>query len=122
MAEWDEALPLERRLIHVAATMACHGSVRAGDTLHPDECSALLRDLDAIDFAGYCPHGRPIVTVLPYVELEKKVGDAAHTARRSPDRLRARSSAAPTKPRNSGAERVGRDLNSGWNWLATNHG
>ncbi|MGZ3450768.1 MAG: DNA mismatch repair endonuclease MutL [Polyangiales bacterium] len=58
----------------VLATMACHGSVRAGDTLHPDECNALLRDLDAIDFAGYCPHGRPIVTVLPYMELEKKVG------------------------------------------------
>ena len=35
---------------------------------------------------------------------------------------RARSSAAPTKPWKSGAGRVGRDLNSGWNWLATNHG
>ena len=33
MAEWDEALPLERRLMHVAATMACHGSVRAGRRL-----------------------------------------------------------------------------------------
>ena len=55
-------------------------------------------------------------------EFEEKLGDAAHTARRSPDRERARSRAAPTKPRNSGAERVGRDLNSGWNWLATNHG
>src|SRR5262249_19901206 len=33
MAEWDEALPLERRLLHVAATMACHGSVRAGRRL-----------------------------------------------------------------------------------------
>src|SRR6202043_2654802 len=30
MSEWDEALPLERRLMHVAPTMACHGSVRAG--------------------------------------------------------------------------------------------
>jgi DNA mismatch repair protein MutL len=58
----------------VLATMACHGSVRAGDALHPDECAALLRDLDAIDFAGYCPHGRPIVTILPFVDLEKKVG------------------------------------------------
>ena len=58
----------------VLATMACHGSVRAGDTLHPDEAAALLRSLDDIDFAGYCPHGRPIVTVLPYVELERKVG------------------------------------------------
>lgn len=58
----------------VLATMACHGSVRAGDTLRPDECQALLRDLDAVDFAGYCPHGRPIVTVLPYADLERKVG------------------------------------------------
>src|SRR5207248_5545579 len=33
MAEWEQALPLERRLLHVAATMACHGSVRAGRRL-----------------------------------------------------------------------------------------
>ena len=33
ISEWDEALPLERRLMHVAATMACHGSVRAGRRL-----------------------------------------------------------------------------------------
>src|SRR5581483_7607245 len=44
------------------------------------------------------------------------------TATRSPVLIRARSSAAPTKPRKRDAARVGRDLNSGWNWLATNHG
>jgi len=58
----------------VLATMACHGSVRAGDVLHPEECAALLRDLDQVDFAGYCPHGRPIVTMVPFVDLERKVG------------------------------------------------
>ena len=41
---------------------------------------------------------------------------------RTPERARLRSSAATTNSRKSGAGRVGRDLNSGWNWLATNHG
>lgn len=58
----------------VLATMACHGSARAGEAMHPEKCLALLRSLDEVDFAGYCPHGRPIVTSMSYVELEKKVG------------------------------------------------
>lgn len=56
------------------ATMACHGSIRAGDALSPDEAKALLVALDDADFAGHCPHGRPVVTFLSYVELERKVG------------------------------------------------
>jgi DNA mismatch repair protein MutL len=56
------------------ATMACHGSVRAGDALSPNEAKALLVALDDADFAGHCPHGRPVVTFLSYAELERKVG------------------------------------------------
>jgi DNA mismatch repair protein MutL len=56
------------------ATMACHGSVRAGDVLSPNEVKALLAALDHADFAGHCPHGRPIVTALSWAELERKVG------------------------------------------------
>ena len=56
------------------ATMACHGSIRAGDALSPSEANALLVALDDADFAGHCPHGRPVVTFLSYVELERKVG------------------------------------------------
>jgi DNA mismatch repair protein MutL len=56
------------------ATMACHGSIRAGDPLAPDEATALLRALDEADFAGHCPHGRPVVTFLSWAELERKVG------------------------------------------------
>ena len=56
------------------ATMACHGSIRAGDPLAPDEVKALLEALDDADFAGHCPHGRPVVTFLGWAELERKVG------------------------------------------------
>jgi DNA mismatch repair protein MutL len=58
----------------VLATMACHGSIRAGDALSPSEGKALLEALDEADFAGHCPHGRPVVTFLSYAELERKVG------------------------------------------------
>jgi DNA mismatch repair protein MutL len=56
------------------ATMACHGSIRAGDPMAPDEAKALLEALDEADFAGHCPHGRPVVTFLSWAELERKVG------------------------------------------------
>ncbi|MFO0661340.1 MAG: DNA mismatch repair endonuclease MutL [Polyangiaceae bacterium] len=56
------------------ATMACHGSIRAGDPVSPEEAASLLKALDDCDFAGHCPHGRPIVTMLRWDELERKVG------------------------------------------------
>jgi DNA mismatch repair protein MutL len=58
----------------VLATMACHGSIRAGDHLSPAEAAALLTSLDDVDFSGHCPHGRPIVTRVGWDELERKVG------------------------------------------------
>jgi DNA mismatch repair protein MutL len=58
----------------VLATMACHGSVRAGDSMAHEEATALLRALDAVDFAGHCPHGRPIITRIGYDELQRRVG------------------------------------------------
>ncbi len=58
----------------VLATMACHGSVRGGDVLSPDEAKALLASLDLAEFAGHCPHGRPVVMRLGWDELERRVG------------------------------------------------
>jgi DNA mismatch repair protein MutL len=54
--------------------MACHASVRAGDTLDPMEVRALLSALDEVDFSGHCPHGRPIVMRLSFEELARRVG------------------------------------------------
>jgi DNA mismatch repair protein MutL len=56
------------------ATMACHGSIRSGDQVSADAAGALLRALDHADFAGHCPHGRPVVTYTSWSELERKVG------------------------------------------------
>lgn len=56
------------------ATIACHASIRAGDRVSDVDARALLEELATSDFGGHCPHGRPIVTRLPFSELERRVG------------------------------------------------
>jgi DNA mismatch repair protein MutL len=57
------------------ATMACHGAIRAGDPLPIEQAEALLRSLDEVgDFAGHCPHGRPVVHAVSLDELERRLG------------------------------------------------
>jgi DNA mismatch repair protein MutL len=62
---------LADRLDHVLSTMACHGSVRAGRRLNPEEMNALLRDMERTPFTGQCNHGRPTYIELKLADIEK---------------------------------------------------
>jgi DNA mismatch repair protein MutL len=74
LSEWDEALPLERRLLQVASSMACHGSVRAGRRLKPQEMNALLREMEVTPNSGQCNHGRPTYVELKLTDIERLFG------------------------------------------------
>ena len=58
----------------LAATIACHGSVRAGDTMTHEEMDALLRQLETTDNPHHCPHGRPTVIQFTEYQLEREFG------------------------------------------------
>ena len=71
LAAFDEALSLRERLDHVAATMACHGSVRAGRVLSVPEMNALLREMEVTPHSGQCNHGRPTWVKLAHADIER---------------------------------------------------
>ncbi len=74
LTEDGSTTPLERRLDHVLATMACHHSVRAGRRLTGDEMNALLREMEATPGSGQCNHGRPTYVELKLSDLERLFG------------------------------------------------
>lgn len=74
LSAFGRALSLKERLDHVAATMACHGSVRAGRALSIAEMNALLREMEITPHSGQCNHGRPTWVRLAKTDIEKLFG------------------------------------------------
>ncbi|WP_091135540.1 DNA mismatch repair endonuclease MutL [Microvirga guangxiensis] len=76
LAEWGQgaANPLEERLDAVLSRMSCHGSIRAGRRMRPEEMNALLREMEATPLSGQCNHGRPTYVELKLSDIERLFG------------------------------------------------
>ncbi|MGN6719228.1 MAG: hypothetical protein ACTHLX_17770, partial [Candidatus Binatia bacterium] len=71
LADVDTSTKLRMHLEDRLATIACHSVIRANRALEFDEIGALLRELDQIDFATQCPHGRPVLMEMSREDLER---------------------------------------------------
>ncbi len=74
LVDLDDTVALSERIGDVCATMACHGSIRAGRQLNADEMNALLREMEATPLSGQCSHGRPTYVELKLIDIEKLFG------------------------------------------------
>lgn len=69
--EWGKDFALEEKINSFCATMACHGSVRAGRSLNLAEMNKLLRDMENTPNSGQCNHGRPTYIELKIKDIDK---------------------------------------------------
>lgn len=74
LADLGRSDTLQTRIEAILSRMACHGSVRSGRHLRPDEMNALLREMEATPHSGQCNHGRPTYVELQLHDIERLFG------------------------------------------------
>lgn len=74
MVEKNGSYAMERAIIDICATIACHSAIRAGQSLSKEEMSDLLSQMDLFPMSSFCPHGRPVYVEYSFHKMEKDFG------------------------------------------------
>jgi DNA mismatch repair protein MutL len=69
-ADYGGSSKIDEKIEAALMRIACHSVIRGAKELSREQGQALLKDLSKVDFAGHCPHGRPVVKRISRGELE----------------------------------------------------
>jgi DNA mismatch repair protein MutL len=74
LADQGDSQLIQTKIDAILSRMACHGSVRSGRQMRPEEMNALLREMEATPLSGQCNHGRPTYVELSLHDIERLFG------------------------------------------------
>ena len=74
LADSGDSQLVQAKIDAILNRMACHGSVRSGRQMRPEEMNALLREMEATPLSGQCNHGRPTYVELSLHDVERLFG------------------------------------------------
>jgi DNA mismatch repair protein MutL len=74
LADSGDSQLVRAKIDAILSRMACHGSIRSGRQMRPEEMNALLREMEATPLSGQCNHGRPTYVELSLHDIERLFG------------------------------------------------
>ena len=69
---FERGANVEDAISRIAATTACHASIKAHDPLTREKMTWLLQELHRTSYSTVCPHGRPVLLRIPRQEIERR--------------------------------------------------